>query len=149
MPYQNGINPIIAIGSTIDDLHDLDPSFPVPSTYNWTLADISESDAGRDTTGFMYKERIGWAVSIQLEWKYLTTAEAAMVLAAFENEYFYMRYNDPRGRVGSNPGVHRVDEFYRGDISANMYSTAQNIKAPNVDGLWSEISFKVVSRGQR
>ena len=44
-----------------------------PSSYQWKLADVSASDAGRTEDTVMHKNRIGQTVGIELSWNNIST----------------------------------------------------------------------------
>jgi len=109
-------------------------NIPCPSSYEWSLQDISASTAGRTEDTVMHKERIGQAVKIQLSWNNITTAQASTILNAFNPEYIGVKYLDPK------LGGYTASEitFYVGDRSAPMYNSKM--------GLWSNVSFNIIER---
>lgn len=119
-------NPIISVGGV---------SVKCPSTYEWSLQDISNSDAGRTESTIMDKNRIGQCVKIQLAWQNITTEEASAILTAFNPEYLNITYLDPM------VGGPRTSVFYVGDRSAPAYNTRM--------GLWSNVAFNIIERSGR
>lgn len=117
------LNPIQSVGSN---------TVPPPSVYDFDIGDVSDSDAGRNEAGKMFKNLIGSCAKIELSWNNVSFADGATILNAFKNEYFSMTFFD------GLKGTFRTASFYRGDISAKMYS--YNL------GLWSSISFNVIER---
>lgn len=103
-----------------------------PSGYQWKLSDVSASDAGRTEDTVMDKMRIGQCVHLELSWAYLTIAEAAAVLTAFNPEYITVCYLDAMA------GTWLTSEFYVGDRSAPLYNAEL--------GLWTNVSFNIVER---
>lgn len=125
MPNQS-LNPIQSVnGATI----------PCPSSYTYKLSDVSAPDAGRTEDTTMDKMRIGQCVHLELSWAYLTTAEVAQVLTAFNPEYFTVTYLD------AMRGTYRTSTFYAGDRSAPMYN--------NTVGRWTNVSFNIIERSGR
>lgn len=123
-----GENPIYSVdGAT---------NIPPPSSYVWKLADTSASDAGRTEDGVMHKKRIGQVVGVELSWQNVTTAQAKIILNAFNPEYVNVTYIDPMS--GTAPYYRRTLQFYVGDRSAPMYNWKK--------GLWSNISFNLIDR---
>lgn len=116
-------NPIISVD---------DKEVPSPSSYVWSLSDVSTDDAGRTEDMTMHKNRKGQAVTLQLSWRYVTTLVASQILRAFNPEYINVLYLDPK-----EGGAKRRD-FYVGDRNAPMYNGAL--------GLWEEISFTIIQR---
>lgn len=116
-------NPIISVdGKTV----------PSPSTFVWSLSDVSADDAGRTEDMTMHKKRKGQAVTLQLAWRYITTEVASQVLKAFNPEYINVAYIDPY------EGKEITKTFYVGDRNAPMYNGAL--------GLWEEVSFTIIQR---
>ena len=106
-----------------------------PSSFQWTLEDISAADAGRTEDTKMDKMRIGQIIGLELEWKNLTTAEASAILTAFNPEYISVKYLDPKA------GGWRTSTFYVGDRSAPLYNATL--------GLWSNVTFNLIERSGR
>lgn len=116
-------NPIISVDGK---------SVPSPSTFVWSLSDVSADDAGRTEDMVMHKNRKGQAVTLQLAWRYVTTAVASQILKAFNPEYINVAYVDPY------EGKEITKKFYVGDRNAPMYNGALD--------LWEEISFTIIQR---
>lgn len=116
-------NPIQSVGGT---------TVPVPSVYDFDVGDVSDSDAGRNEAGKMFKNMIGSCAKIELSWNNVSLSDGATILSAFQNEYFSMTFFD------GVKNAYRTASFYRGDISAKMYSYKL--------GIWSSISFNVIER---
>lgn len=107
-------------------------SIPCPSGYQWSLSDISASDAGRTEDTVMDKKRVGQCVKLELEWQNVTTEVASTVLKAFNPEYIDICYLDPM------EGGYVTSEFYVGDRTAPLYNCYK--------GVWSNIGFNVIER---
>lgn len=118
------MNPIISVNGA---------AVKCPSSYKYTLSDVSASDAGRTEDGVMHKKRIGQLVKLEIAWNNVTTEEAAAILTAFNPEYVNVRYLDAKS------GSFQTREFYVGDRSAPLYNATL--------GLWSNISFNIIERG--
>lgn len=103
-----------------------------PSKYVYKLQDVSQSNAGRTDDGKMHKLRIGQCVKLELEWPYVTTAELAVILTAFNPEYISVEYLD------GLTGAYQTKEFYVGDRSAPAYNTKM--------GLWENVAFNIIER---
>ena len=107
-------------------------SVPCPTSYTVKYSDVSAADAGRTEDGKMHKMMIAQKVHVELEWKYLKTADSATILNAFNYEYLNVKYYDPMRQADV------VKEFYTGDRSIQSYSTRQ--------GLWTNITFNIIER---
>ena len=103
-----------------------------PSAYQYDLQDVSASNAGRTEDGKMHKERIGQCVKLELRWDYIPSADVAVILQAFNPEYFDVTYLDAKS------GTFLTKEFYAGDRTAPMY----NAKL----GLWTNLTFNIIER---
>ena len=103
-----------------------------PSAYQYDLQDVSASNAGRTEDGKMHKERIGQCVKLELRWDYIPSADVAVILQAFNPEYFNVTYLDAKS------GTFLTKEFYAGDRTAPMY----NAKL----GLWTNLTFNIIER---
>lgn len=117
-------NPLKSVGGNTN--------IPTPSKFEYKLSDVSAADAGRTEDGKMHKMRIAQKVHIELEWQYVTTAQASTILTAFNPEYISVKYLDPK----ANGEVTKT--FYVGDRSAPAYNTRL--------GLWENISFNIIER---
>lgn len=89
---------------------------PDPSEMDIGYMDISKSDAGRDnTTGTMWKGKIGTCRQIKLSWhKNMTPANVSTILTALDNEYINVTFTDPK----TNSTVTR--EFTGGDRTTSV-----------------------------
>lgn len=103
-----------------------------PSSYKWSLEDVSSPDAGRTEDTVMDKMRIGQIVKLDLSWNGLTMDEAAAILKAFNPEYINVCYLD------AMQGKYVTSEFYVGNRSAPLYSAAT--------GRWSNVVFNIIER---
>ena len=109
---------------------------PDPSELQYSLHDISASDAGRDTNLKMYKGRKGQKVEYQVAWNYPTAAETATILQAFDDEYFEATIWDPK--QGQN--VRR--EYYRSDPAAPVQMWLDKATRK----MYSKVSFTLIER---
>lgn len=105
---------------------------PQPDSYQWAEQDISASDAGRTEDTVMHKNRIGQTQQLQLEWKFVPISDAAVILKAFDPEYFTVEYLDAKA------GGYISKEFYVGDRSAPLYNADSD--------RWESITFNLIAR---
>ena len=111
-----------------------------PSSYQYDLQDVSESDAGRTEDGKMHKKRIGQVCKISMSWNNVTTETVSTLLKLFQPEYLYVYYLD------AYTGNYRTDYFYVGDRSAPMYTNynTTGTSGTAVKGLWSNVAFNLI-----
>lgn len=121
MPNQD-YNPI----KTVDGV-----AIPCPSKYDWTVNDISDSDAGRCESGIMQKMRITRKRKLELEWKNVPMIVANAVLTAFAPQYVQVNCLDPL----ENGYVTKT--FYSGDQRSSAYNVRIN--------LWT-VSFNIIEQ---
>lgn len=105
-----------------------------PSTFSWSINEVSASSAGRDATGYMYKERITRKRKIQLAWNAPTPQETQDILNAFSPQYFKVTYYDPLA------GRTQTRNFYAGDQSAPVRRWTVNNK------IYEQVSFDIIER---
>ena len=105
-----------------------------PSTFDWSINDVSTGDAGRTQDGLMHKNRVTRKRKIVLKWTNPTTNEAAAILSAFAPEYVKVNYFDPLDKKKE------TRTFYSGDQSAPFKVWTVNNKR------YSEVSFDIIER---
>lgn len=103
-----------------------------PSSYKWSLQDVSASDAGRSESVIMDKKRLAQKVKIVLEWQNISIKEASDLLKRFNPEYLQVCYLDIMS------GLYQVKEFYVGDRSAPLYNCQL--------GVVSSLGFDLIER---
>lgn len=123
------VQPIDFYGSPTGDAVT---GIPSPSKYDWTLSDISAPDAGRSEDMMMNKMRKGQSRSVDLEWKYPTLPDAALILNAFNSEYVRIILLDPM------EGAYVSKRFYVGDRKVPAFNMAF--------GRWESISFSIIQQ---
>lgn len=129
-----GFNPIALVGTTIDVNGNITNGVTIvaPASYDYDWEDISKSNAGRTEDIEMHKNRIGRVKSISLAWSAITFTDCAGICAAFNSEYFYVKFFD----VASFAFI--TKQFYTGNVSASLKNTSTG----KVDSL----SFKIVTK---
>ena len=105
-----------------------------PSSFKWSLQDVSASDAGRTTDAKMHKMRVARKRKIALGWNAVSPTDAQAILQAFSPEYFNVTYFDPL----ENSTI--TKKFYAGDMDAP-------VKVWNVNNkLYESLSFDIIER---
>jgi hypothetical protein len=116
-------NPILAVNGS---------GIKCPSSYKFSVMDISASDAGRTEALQMDKRRLGQCYKLECEWKYITVPQCAEILQAVDSEYMYVTF------LNLKTGEFETSEFYTGDREAPLY----NAKL----GLVESLSFNFIER---
>ena len=106
---------------------------PVPGAMTYGLQDISAANAGRTESTKMMKDRIGKAPKIELTYNNQYTDTITTALSLVKNEYIYILYQDLE-----NGGEYAYGEFYRGDVTAQVYNGVLDI--------WSSTKFSLIKR---
>lgn len=105
-----------------------------PSEMTIGIQDVSASDAGRDQTGRMHKNRITQKATIQLSWWCPSRELTSQILTAVDSEYFPVQYYDPK----TNTLVTKT--MYVGDRSApvQMWNDKR--------AFYTSVSFNLIER---
>jgi hypothetical protein len=114
------------ITSTIENIPD-------PTTFDWSLADISGPDAGRRLNSDMFKNLKAKARTLDLTWVNRNSNIVATALAAFNHEYMWVTFYD------ALEGKAKRKHFYSGDKSASMYSAVTSSGV-----VWSVARIKLI-----
>ena len=107
-------------------------NLPIPTSYKYQLTDISASDAGRTEDMKMHKMRKGQAVRVDLEWKYPSKEDVALLLTAFNSEYVKVNYLDAK------LGEWQDRLFYVGDRNAPLWNSYH--------GKWESLGFGIIQQ---
>nr|DAP78964.1 MAG TPA: hypothetical protein [Bacteriophage sp.] len=105
-----------------------------PSAFSWGLQDVSAADAGRTDDTIMHKNRLGQKRKIALAWNNPSKEETAIILQAFNPEYFMVTYPDAMS------GENESREFYAGDRSSPMKIWTVGNKR------YEQLSFDIIER---
>ena len=109
-------------------------TLPAPTTYKWSLSDISGSNAGRVASLKMVKMRKGQSRTIELEWKPVSLADCASILAAYNSEYIRVEFMDAKA------GTWATKDFYVGDRNSPLIDHNTPI------GMWESVGFTIIQR---
>lgn len=107
---------------------------PCPSTFDWSLQDVSLGESGRTDDALMHKNRIAQKRKLVLSWVGVDPETASKILTAFNPQYFDVRYFDAL----ENRYVTR--EFYAGDRTApiQFWWTGKR--------MFQSVSFDIIER---
>ena len=91
---------------------------PNPSSLQWGIQSVSDSNAGRDMNGSMHVNLVTRKRKLELTWNAVDFNTAKEILSAVNNETFLVEYRDAL--------TNRMEKrtFYVGDRSAPVYSYA-------------------------
>lgn len=117
---------ILRVASTKAELSDPSPWtqanpnhwIPDPSSLQWGLQSVSDSDAGRDMSGTMHVNLVTRKRKLELAWNGVDFSTTSEILTAFFDETFWVEYLDAK----TNTRLQR--EFYVGDRTAPVHSYA-------------------------
>lgn len=107
---------------------------PNPSSYTWSLNDVSSANSGRTEDALMHKERVAQKRKLGLTWRMKSWEETAQIMRAFNNVYMSVRYPDMLS------GTYETRIFYRSDPSAPVKMWLDNKKRMET------ISFNLIER---
>lgn len=134
--FRNGDNPLCEAGTKYASGAITDGVLlPPPSSYQCDIEDISGANAKRTEDTVMHKRKIGQAISISVVYKQMSVADCAKLLRAFDPEYLYAKFLDPK------LGDYRILEFYVGNRTVPLYNSAL--------GKWTSLTFKLIQRDAR
>lgn len=91
---------------------------PNPSSLQWGIQSVSDSNAGRDMQGTMHVNIVTQKRKLELAWNAVDFTTASEILNAVNHKTFNVTYHDAL----TNDTETR--EFYVGDRSAPVYSYA-------------------------
>ena len=118
-------NNMLKVGST---------KVKTPSTMEFSINDVSASDAGRTSDGKMHKNRVTRKRKMVLTWRGTTPAETKTLLDIFSPEYVNVTYYDPLA------GTTQTRTFYSGDQTMPVKRWSANNK------LYEQVSFDLIER---
>lgn len=85
-------------------------SLPCPASFQWSLQDVSASDAGRTQDSTMYKMTVSQKRKLVVEWSFKDWTDASAILQAVNgSEYLSVEYPDMLS------GEYETRTFYIGD----------------------------------
>lgn len=91
---------------------------PNPSSLQWGIQSVSDSNAGRDMKGEMHVNLVTRKRKLELTWNAVDFQTASEILSAVNGETFNVTYRDA---LTNNTETRK---FYVGDRSAPVYSYA-------------------------
>lgn len=86
---------------------------PTPTSYSYGTQDIYTGESGRNANGDMLLEYVTTKDKVELEWKNISTADAARITSAVSGRVFTVTYSTENGS--------KTGTFYKGDITRSMY----------------------------
>lgn len=105
---------------------------PDPSSLQWGIQSVSDSNAGRTTDGKMHVNLITRKRKLELSWSGVDFATASEILRAVNPETFNVTYLD------ALTNTRLTKEFYVGDRSAPVYSYCDGYQ------WYSNVSFNLI-----
>ena len=105
---------------------------PDPSSLQWGIQTVSDSNAGRTTDGKMHVNLITRKRKLELSWNGVDFATASEILQAVNPETFSVTYLD------ALTNTRQTKTFYVGDRTAPVYSYHYGYK------WYSNVSFNLI-----
>lgn len=103
--------------------------------YKWQRSDVDGSDAGRDLSGSMRRNRVATKARLDITCRLLESSELKVVLTAIMPEYVTVKHYDPqKGNV----------------VTKTMYSNnnpaTYQLKKPGGAVWWSGVTFPLIEK---
>lgn len=105
-----------------------------PSKIEVSISDIDSENAGRDTKGIMYRDRIAVKRKLTCSWNALNNREISQLLKAVKGQFFKLSYHDPES------GNFETRTFYVGDRTTPVYSLCGG------EIIWENISMNFIEQ---
>lgn len=105
-----------------------------PSTFNYGLQDVSDTESGRTQDAVMHKNRIAQKVKIDLSWNVLRPSEVSELFKMFDPEYIDVTYWDAK------EGKEVTKTFYTGDKTAPVKYWVIDNK------MYNQVAFNLIER---
>ena len=105
---------------------------PDPSSLQWGIQSVSDSNAGRTTDGLMHVNLITRKRKLELEWTGVSFAVASEILKAVNPETFNVTYLD------ALTNTRLTKKFYVGDRTAMVYSYTDGYKR------YQNVAFNII-----
>lgn len=103
--------------------------------FKWQRSDIEGSDAGRDLTGRLRRNRIATKIRLDITCRLLKSDEVHTVLSAIMPEYVTVRYYDPEA------GMVVEKTMYSNNNPASF-----QIRKPDGTIWWSGVTFPLIEQ---
>ena len=105
---------------------------PDPSSLQWGIQSVSDSNAGRTTDGKMHVNLITRKRKLELAWNGVSFAVASEILKAVNPETFNVTYLD------ALTNTRLTKKFYVGDRTAMVYSYSDGYKR------YQNVAFNII-----
>ena len=109
---------ILKVATTKAGLDSSTAWIPDPSSLQWGIQSVSDSDAGRDLKGKMHVKLRTRKRKLELSWTGVDFATTSEILQAFNPETFWVEYLD------AQTNTRLKKQFYVGDRTAPVHSYA-------------------------
>lgn len=123
---------ILKVATTKAGLNASTAWIPDPSSLQWGIQSVSDSDAGRDLKGKMHVKLRTRKRKLELSWTGVDFSTTAEILQAFNPETFWVEYMD------AQTGNRQQKQFYVGDRTAMVHSYAQGYR------WYSTVAFNII-----
>lgn len=119
---------------TITKANGTSVALPDPSGFQFDVQDVDGSTAGRNQSGYMFRDRVAVKIKVECSWQNLRQTQAATILNAITDQFFTVTCPDPR--TGSN-------------VSFTAYCGDRTVPAYNLRSgkwIWSELNVNFIER---
>ena len=96
-----------------------DTILPTPSTFEVTIQDYDSSEAGRNSTGQLFRDRITVKEKVAISWKVLDAQQMKTILNAVTDVFFTVEYFSPK------LADYRTATMYVGDRTVTAYTFSE------------------------
>lgn len=98
----------------------------------WQRSDVDGSDAGRDLSGNLRRDRVATKIRLDITCRPLTSNEAQVVLTAIMPEWVSVKYTDPQAGLVTKR------------MYANNNPASYLMKKPDGTEYWTGITFPLI-----
>lgn len=112
-----------------------DVKLPMPSSFQCTYSDFDSSEAGRNSRGELFRDRVCVKTKLEVGWNVLNAEEMSLILNAIEDVFFEVTYWDAKTMD------YRTMTAYTGDRVNAMYTFNSNIGI-----LYTDFKISIIER---
>lgn len=115
-------------------------ALPDPASLEWSLQDVSDSEAGRTQDGKMHKNRVVQKRKLQVSYPAVTPDVASDILKAINPEYVDVTYYD------AMDAKYETKKFYLGDRTCPCLFWIENNAFTGEKKYWASVKFDFIEQ---